>query len=420
MVARINTSKSLSKILNYNEQKVQHGKAEILLASGFIKDADKLNFYDKLSHFERHTSLNERATTNALHISLNFDPSEKISNEKMMEIAETYMNKIGFGNQPYLVYRHHDSVHPHLHIVSTNIERDGKRISMHWLGANQSEKARKEIEGEYNLVKAESKKVTEAMEIVPVNAQKINYGKSETKRGIANVLMMVLNQYKYTSLQELNAVLKLYNVTADRGSENSRMYQQKGLVYRILDESGNKVGKPIKASAFYMKPTLAFLEKKFSSNEALRAPFKKKLQTSIAWILNKQSKNIEAFIKTLEKENISTVLRIGKEGMIYEITYVDHKTKSVFNGSDLGKIYSAKMVLERCQYVTELTQQLSNNKQEGQSEAVLPEQHKVRPTQQSQQQAGILPENTTATPVIDYAPYQLKKRKKKKKKRLSI
>ena len=71
MVARINTSKSISKALNYNEQKVVNGKAECILASGFIHDLDELNFYDKLHHFERLISLNEKTTTNTLHVSLN-------------------------------------------------------------------------------------------------------------------------------------------------------------------------------------------------------------------------------------------------------------------------------------------------------------------------------------------------------------
>ena len=158
MVARINTSKSISKALNYNEHKVQEGKAEILSASGFLKEADKMNFYEKLERFESLTSLNERTATNTLHVSLNFDPSETLSNDKLVEIADTYMQKIGYNNQPYLVYRHHDAGHPHIHIVSTNIERDGSRISMHNMGRNQSEKARKEIEIDFKLVKAEDKK----------------------------------------------------------------------------------------------------------------------------------------------------------------------------------------------------------------------------------------------------------------------
>jgi hypothetical protein len=271
MVARINTGKSISKALNYNEKKVQQGQAELLLAHNFLKDADQMNFYEKLGHFEKLTSLNERTTTNTLHISLNFDPSEKLENEKLIAIANSYMKRIGFGNQPWLVYRHFDTGHPHMHLISTNIQRDGSRISMHNMGRNQSEVARKEIEIEFGLVKAESKKAADALKLQPLNAQKLNPGKRSTKAALSNVLGIVIPQYKYGSLAELNAILKLYNVMADRCSEDSDTYQHKGLLYRVLDEKGNKVGTPIKASLFYMKPTLHFLEKRFAENEVLNS-----------------------------------------------------------------------------------------------------------------------------------------------------
>ncbi|MEI9911585.1 MAG: relaxase/mobilization nuclease domain-containing protein [Bacteroidota bacterium] len=93
--------------------------------------------------FEKFTSLNERTTTNTLHVSLNFDSPEILDNEKLVVIAKTYMERIGFGEQPYLVYRHHDAGHPHIHIVSTNIRRDGSRISMHNMGQNESEESKK-------------------------------------------------------------------------------------------------------------------------------------------------------------------------------------------------------------------------------------------------------------------------------------
>ena len=90
MVARINTGKSIAKALNYNEQKVKEGIAEKLMASGFIKDMEMLSFHDKMEQFQRHISLNQRASTNTLHVSLNFDADEKISSKKMKEIAEAY------------------------------------------------------------------------------------------------------------------------------------------------------------------------------------------------------------------------------------------------------------------------------------------------------------------------------------------
>jgi type IV secretory pathway VirD2 relaxase len=123
---------------------------------------------------------NPRAKTNAVHISLNFDPSEKLSPQTMTEIAQKYMEKIDFGGQPYLVYQHYDAGHPHMHIVTTNIESDGTRIDLHNIGKNQSETARKELEKIYNLVPAESKTQQEAINVKAIKAEKVQYGKSET------------------------------------------------------------------------------------------------------------------------------------------------------------------------------------------------------------------------------------------------
>src|SRR5207244_2186639 len=109
------------------------------------------------------------------------------------KIATRYMEEIGFGSQPYLVYQHYDAGHKHIHIVTTNIKRDGSRIDMNNIGRNQSEQARKKIELEYKLVQAESKKQEIKQQLRQVNAQKVMYGKSETKRSITNVLDFVLN-----------------------------------------------------------------------------------------------------------------------------------------------------------------------------------------------------------------------------------
>jgi hypothetical protein len=350
MVARINTGKNISKALNYNEQKVKLGKAELLSASGFLKDMDKMTFYNRLWQFKRLTSLNERATTNSLHVSLNFDPSEKLDREKLIEIAGSYMSQIGFRDQPYLVYRHDDAGHPHIHIVSTNIEATGNRISMHNMGRNQSEKARKAIEIEFGLVKAEDKKNKKVSDLVPLNAYRAIYGKTETRQAISNVLGVVINQFHFTSLPELNAILRLYNVQADPGAQGSRINKHKGLTYRILDEKGNKVGVPIKASSFFMKPTLKSLESKYAQNESLRQPFKRRHAVEIEFSLAKNPRTILDFSENLSRAGIHVVLRQNTEGLVYGITYVDLKTKSVFNGSDLGKQYSAKGILERLGY----------------------------------------------------------------------
>jgi hypothetical protein len=185
------------------------------------------------------------------------------------------------------------------------------------------------------------------LERQPVNAQKVQYGKTETKRSITNVLDAVIDRYKYTSLAELNAVLKLYNVMADRGNEEGRIYKNRGLTYRILDENGQKVGVPIKASDMYSKPTLNRLEEQFVKNEQLRKADLKPVKTSIDWVLAQRPETFQNFIRALEKERIQVAVRQNEKGFMYGLTYVDHTTQSVFNGSDIGKTYSAKAMQER-------------------------------------------------------------------------
>jgi hypothetical protein len=259
------------------------------------------------------------------------------------------MEKIGFGEQPYLIYQHHDAGHCHMHVVSINIERDGKRIDLHNLGLKKSEPARKEIEELFELVKAEGRKKKEEFSLDPISMGKVQYGKIESKKAIFNVLNTVLNHYKYESIAELNAVLKQYNVLADRGSENSKIFSSGGLVYHILNENSKPIGVPIKASSFYNKPTLKFLEEKFKGNQVRRPLDKTRVKNAIdTALLRERAMPITELARLLQKEGIHTVFRKNAEGLLYGITYVDHTTKNAFNGSSLGKQYSAKAIEERC------------------------------------------------------------------------
>jgi len=340
MVARIRSGKSLKGAINYNEHKVKEGKAELLMAKGFSKDAEYLKFNDKVNRLQKLANLNTRVVTHCLHISLNFDASENLNKEKLQQIANEYMDKISFGKQPFLVYEHRDAAHQHVHIVTTNIQSNGKRISLHNLGRLQSEKARKEIEINFGLVKAGDKKNKSLDSLQDIRLEKMLYGKVETKRAISNIVTSVVSQYNFASLPELNAVLMQYNVMADRGADNTRMFQKNGLQYSILDEQGNKVGKPIKASSIYGKPILSNLESKYEVNRVARLPFKQDLKNKIDLILDKNPTK-QLFVNELKEKGVIVVFRTNDQNFIYGITYVDHTTKSVFNGSDLGKEYSA-------------------------------------------------------------------------------
>mgnify|MGYP001627360756 CR=1 FL=1 len=339
MVVRITTPASVQQTLNYNEQKVNRGVATCIAENHFPLSVNQLNFYQKLNWLQHRNALNQRATTKTLHISLNFDPSENLTNDRLTELAKVYMERIGFGDQPYLVYRHQDAGHPHVHILATTIQRNGARINTHNIGRNQSEIARKEIEKQFGLVQADGRKsIKDSLQ--QTNISVANYGSCETKRGISNILKQVLNTYNYTSLAELNAILKEKGVIADRGNTDSFTYQNGGLLYRLLSKDGVPSGIPIKASSIAGKPTLANLEQKFKQNKVDRELQRLTLHNTITTILKQNLSSLDSLTQQLQQQNITTILRQNKEGRIYGITFIDHRTRTVFNGSDIGKSYS--------------------------------------------------------------------------------
>lgn len=417
MVAKITTPRSIIRVLNYNEKKVQSEVAECIYAGNFLLDAKELNFYNKLETFKHRAELNQRATTNMLHISLNFDPAEKLSHEKLISIANVYIEKIGFAAQPFLLYEHHDAGHPHIHIITTSILENGKRINTFNIGKNQSESARKEIEKQFNLIKASGKKSKGDLNLKSLAPQKINYGFAETKRSITTVLDEVINHYKYTAITELNAVLKLYNLIADRGSQEGRIYKNRGLTYRILDSENKKIGVPIKASSIYSKPTLNFLEKKFIENENAREAYKQKLKTAIDWALSKKTGSLQEFIKELQREKINVGLHRSDKGFLYGISFIDHRTKCVFNGSDLGKSYTASGIQHR----------LINTNEKNNLPDIIGKENKVTSIDQNaKKEESILPSNkkTNLIQILlnnpkneSHIPGQFFKKKKKARKR---
>jgi Relaxase/Mobilisation nuclease domain len=423
MVAKITIPKSIEAALNYNEKKVQKGAAECLHAGNYLSEAKNMNFYQKLNGFEMLNNLNSRATTKTIHISLNFDPTEKLSNNKLIEVANVYMEKIGFGQQPFLVYKHEDAGHPHIHIVSTTIKADGSRINTHNIGRNQSEKARKEIEQQYGLIKAERQQQLMKPGIKPMDAQKAVYGKSETKRSISNVVGAVFSQYKFTSLPEFNAALKQFNVIADRGKEG-RIYKNRGLVYRILDADGNKVGVPIKASSIGCKPILDNLEKKFTANEVAKEPLKQRTKNVIDDCLQTSLGSMKNLVADLNQKNIYTLLRQNVEGRLYGITFVDNQNKVVFNGSDLGKGYSAAALQNRLVVVNENPLAKDETKA-GSSSGILLKENDLNKQQDktispSTKNENLLDVLLSTKEQYDNTPNNLLKKKKKKKKKINL
>lgn len=348
MVTKIVSGKNIRGILRYNEDKVQKGEATLILANGFAGEASSMSAKQKYERFEHLLCMRPSVKTNALHISLNFHPSERLTSGMLQQIALTYMQKIGFDDQPYLVYRHTDAAHAHVHIATTIINVRGERIDTHNMGKNRSEVARRAIEKEFGLVPADGGQKKRVAEIHPLRLSEMHYGKTPTKQGIARIVSTVMQSYKFSSLAEFNAILRQFNVLADRGQPGTAMHERKGLQYSLLDDAGKPLGVPIKASALSGKPTLKALEKRFEKNSVKPKRLKEDLKFRIVGaLIGPAPLTADTFMEKLRERNVDVVFRKNETGFVYGLTFVDHKNRIVFNGSQLGKELSAKAILVR-------------------------------------------------------------------------
>lgn len=335
MVTILNINTSLRRTIAYNENKVKIGSAELIFAGNYPVDLEKISDELKLKRFTKRTELNKNTKHNTLHISLNFSPLENHSKEKLIAIAILYFQKIGFSHQPYLVYQHYDAGHSHLHLVTINIQKDGKRIDLHNIVTEKSEPARKQIEEVFGLIKAQRQNKDNELNFSHIAMGKIHYGKMESTKAVTQVLNFILNRYNYTSLSELNALLQQYNLKADRGKENSKTFLSEGLLYKILTPQGKPIGMPIKASSLDGQPTLKFLETQFKINTAKNTAQKTRIKNIIALAMQRHPDISQSiFFKVLQRQGITVIEQKSILG-IDEIFYIDHKTKCVLSDNSL-------------------------------------------------------------------------------------
>lgn len=342
MVAKISAGKSLFGALSYNQEKVDKATADVLFSQNIIRTVDgSYNMALCMRSFEPYLVANNKTANPVIHISLNPHPDDVLTDEQLSNIAQEYMEKLGYGKQPYLVYKHEDIDRKHIHIVSIRVDENGKKINDSF-EKKRSDEIRKEIEKKYNLFPAEKQK---QQENIPL--KRVNYKAGDVKKQVSNVAKAVMKSYRFQSFNEYRAVLSLYGVTVEEVKGEVRGKAYNGLVYSALDKKDKKVGNPFKASLIGRNVGYDALQKRiaFSKQSMKDKAIYNRSLTIISPLLTNRH-NRKTFEKELARNGISVLFRENDEGRIYGATFIDHQEKVVFNGSRMGKEFSANVFHE--------------------------------------------------------------------------
>ena len=335
MLAKISSGKSVYGILAYNKIKVDDSHAAVLYSQKMFDAPDgKFSIRDCMDSFYPYLALNQRTEKVVFHASLNPDPKDVLSDEKLSEIAQTYMQKLGYGNQPYIVLKHFDIEREHLHIISLRINETGKKINDSYEVA-RSMKICKELEQEFNLIPL--KKGEREFEF----SKKINYKEGDLKQKAKNITASVMASFDFQSFGEYRSVLEVFNLTAEEIEVKGK---QNGVLYSVLDDKGNKVGRPFKSSLFGKEVGYDALQKHFENSKlAIEKKKTKEILRPIIIEVMRKAHNKDDFKKLLREQSIYTIFRQNEQGRIYGVTFLDYENRVVMNGSRLGKEFSANI-----------------------------------------------------------------------------
>jgi hypothetical protein len=339
MVARLEPVKSIAKPLSYNEEKVSQSQAEFIHAGNFLQNKNNLTYADKLDRFQRLNELNTRSKVKMLHATLNFSPAEKLSDSRLSAIADRYMEGLQMENQPYLVYKHKDARHPHIHIVTSLIRPDGRRVNTHRLANRLSEPTRKAIEEEFQLTPSQRQKRSYVPS--PDEVQKIAPGSTTpVSESMDRILASVNQHYHFSNLAEYNAVLRGYNITVETGKPGSKTERYNGLYYIALDNQGNRISPPVMASQLPCRPTFSRLNEQFHNPAPNHLDNLSSIRQRVNWALDQQPRTLRTLVSMLQGDGIEIVVPPRNGRNPHDQIFVDHRTRTAVAGESLGPTFT--------------------------------------------------------------------------------
>ena len=338
MIAKISPpSKDLMKTLTYNFRKVDRDQADILLSEQLSADG-RLTAERVFREMTAYIPSGTRTKNVVFHASINPRPDEPLSDDRLRTIAREYLRRLGYGDQPFIVFKHRDIAREHIHLVSTRVRHDGSKIR-DTMEHVRSTRIMRSLEAKFGLMPSSPSQKKEGVSAQP-SAVDINAG--DIKRQVAATVQYVLGRYAFQSVGEMNLLLARFRVTAEEVKTERKGRPFDGIVYAATDADGHKICTPIKASEIGRQVSYAALRRHFEQSKSVVRERSGAIRRAIADVMQTSPDRAE-FIDRMRGHGIETVTRINAAGRLYGITFIDDANGITVNGSRLGKGFAANV-----------------------------------------------------------------------------
>lgn len=410
MVAKINRGVSLYGAIVYNQQKVDDATARIIYGNRMITDVTgnpEQVMRQTIWAFENYLLANKNTEKPVLHISLNPSLDDRLTDSQFADLAKEYMQKMGYGDQPYIVYKHGDTHNTHIHIVSTCVDEQGRKISDSY-EHRRSMTACRELEIDFGLRNGADMEERN----LKAELKRLDASAGDIRHQIGNTLKAVLESYRFQTFGEYSALLSTLNIEAKQVRDEYKDTPYTGIIYSATDDNGKVVSPPFKSARFGKRFGNERLEKKMLAHtkdfkEGKWAP---SIQGMLVYAMQ-HARSRSELVDMLRKSHIDVVFRQNEQGRIYGVTFIDHDNREVYNGSRLGKEFSANTFNELFKWWDGIP---SSEKEQHTGEELWQRHHyRVEPGSALEQAAGIF---SLETNPVDYEEEAFARRMKKKKK----
>ena len=401
--------------LAYNQNKVDSGEAKVLFSNRMLLGEDgNFSIGECMRSFEMQMPVQLSTKKPILHISINPHPEDVLTDRQLSDIAKEYMRKLGYGDQPYLVYKHTDIDRHHIHIVGLRVDENGKPLNDKF-EHRRSKQITRELEQKYNLHPAERKERAERPEL-----KKVDYRAGDVKHQLSNTVKALVGSYRFQSFTEYKALLSIYNVQAEevKGEVNGKPYN--GIVYSATNDKGEKQGNPFKSSSLGKSVGYEAIQRhiKKSAKDIQDKNLKERTRRTVGAVM-KSARNRKELEQELKKKGIDVLFRQNDTGRIYGVTFIDHESRTVLNGSRLGKDFSANVFNDLFTGSRTLTTGNSKAEMQEHTQGNNPTGHLSEGTGKIVAGLfGLLSGGNDTPPNNSQVPSPKKKKKKKKQKRI--
>jgi len=328
MIARILYREKVHGVVNY-----VFGKTKIRVL-GFQNTYSKTDTTkEQFTRILHHLGGRHGSQKRYVHISINLPHGEKLRDSDFYELSKNYMENMGYGAQPFVVVRHFDTKHQHVHIISTTVKENGNLIDLsHDFRRNVA--TQKYLEEQYELSPSPETKSSRELPLYRLPEMKKD-DSNGVKFYIQDILNSTLQKHKVRSFKELAQLVEPYHIVVKQTTNRSG---RTGVSYGIAIDNGYK-SRFIDGYTVHPRlsgPKLQAIFNRQSQSKLVpmhKKRLEKQLLTTFQLFKRIHPEDLPHILKSYQK--IDAKVRYHDDGRPLDFTIFD-KSGYVFNTSEIS------------------------------------------------------------------------------------